>query len=169
MALKPYTRIVAIGTAQSYCYESPKPAEFREAGLNWEAIGWRIRVNFTRLLHQVRPKDHMQVLGDLLPDRYSPLQPNGNGVQSIYLTELPELFAEALIGLIGSEASIRFSEALCATGDTIICRVVFTVTLIRPRSSRLTCVRCRSQASAKLSCENPWAVRISRIRAPKRF
>ena len=61
------TRIVAIGTAQSYCYESPKPAEFGEAGLNWEAIGWRIRVNFTRLIHQVRPKDHMQVLGALLP------------------------------------------------------------------------------------------------------
>ena len=98
------TRIVAIGTAQSYCYESPKPAEFGEAGLNWEAIGWRIRVSFSRLLHQVRPKDHMQVLGDLLPDRYSPLQRNGNGVQSIYLTEVPEPFAEALIGLIGTEA-----------------------------------------------------------------
>jgi putative restriction endonuclease len=98
------TRIFAIGTAQSYCYESPKPAEFGEAGLNWEAIGWRIRVSFTRLLHRVRPKDHMQVLGDLLPDRYSPLQPNGNGVQSIYLTEVPEFFAEALTGLIGAEA-----------------------------------------------------------------
>ena len=59
-----------------------------------------------RLLHQVRPKDHMHVLGDLLPDRYSPLQSNGNGVQSIYLTEVPELLAEALIGLIGSEASL---------------------------------------------------------------
>jgi hypothetical protein len=100
------TRIVAIGASQFYCYESPKPAEFGEAGLNWEAIGWRIRVNFSRFLHQVRPKDHMQVLGDLLPDRYSPLQPNGNGVQSIYLTQVPESFAEALIGLVGTEASL---------------------------------------------------------------
>jgi putative restriction endonuclease len=33
------TRIVAIGTVLSYCYESPKPAEFGEVGLNWEAIG----------------------------------------------------------------------------------------------------------------------------------
>jgi len=32
------------------------------AGLNWEAIGWRIRVHFTRLVHRVRPKDHMHVL-----------------------------------------------------------------------------------------------------------
>jgi len=100
------TRIAAIGIAQSYCYESPKPVEFGEAGLNWEAIGWRIRVSFTRLLHRVRPKDHMEVLGDLLPDRYSPLQPNGNGVQSIYLTEVSEFFGEALLGLIGAEASL---------------------------------------------------------------
>jgi putative restriction endonuclease len=33
------TRIVAIGVAQSYCYESPKPTEFGEVGLNWELIG----------------------------------------------------------------------------------------------------------------------------------
>ena len=39
----------------------------------------------------------------LLPDRYSPLQPNGNGLQSEYLTEVPQPLAEALIGLIGRE------------------------------------------------------------------
>ncbi len=50
------TRIVAIGFAGSYCYESPKPSEFAEVGLNWEAIGWRVQANFTSLLHQVRPK-----------------------------------------------------------------------------------------------------------------
>jgi len=110
------TRIVALGIAQSYCYESPKPAEFGEAGLNWEAIGWRTRAHFTRLLHQVRPKDHMQVLGGLLPDRYAPLQRNGNGVQSIYLTEVPLDFAEALIGLIGSEA-LPIARAIGSNGE----------------------------------------------------
>jgi hypothetical protein len=99
------TRIFAIGTAQSYCYESPKPEEFGEAGLNWEAIGWRIRVNFIRLRNQVRPKDHMGVLGGLLPERYSPLQRNGNGIQSVYLTDVPPTFAEVLLGLIGAEAN----------------------------------------------------------------
>jgi putative restriction endonuclease len=98
------TRIFAIGTAQSYCYESPKPEEFGEAGLNWEAIGWRIRVKFARLRHQVRPKDHMGVLGSLLPGKYSPLQPNGNGIQSVYLTAVPMDFVEVLMGVIGSEA-----------------------------------------------------------------
>jgi hypothetical protein len=39
-----------------------------------------------------------------LPSRYSALQPNGNGIQSIYLTEVPLTFAEVLAGLIGQAA-----------------------------------------------------------------
>ena len=42
----------------------------------------------------------------LLPSRYSPLQPNGNGIQSIYLTEVSPTFAEVLAGLIGQEAHL---------------------------------------------------------------
>jgi hypothetical protein len=79
------TRLVAIGIAQSYCCESPKPPEFGSAGQNWEDVGWRVRVAFTQLLHQIRPKDHIDLLRPLLPAKYSPLQANGNGLQSIYL------------------------------------------------------------------------------------
>jgi hypothetical protein len=64
----------------------------------------RTSVAFTRLDNQVRPKDHIDILRSLLRDRYSPLQPNGNGLQSIHLTELPQPFAETLIALIGGEA-----------------------------------------------------------------
>jgi putative restriction endonuclease len=99
------TRIAAIGIAESYCYESPKPEEFGGAGMNWEAIGWRLRVRFANLGNRVRPKEHMALLQPLLPDRYSPLQANGNGIQSVYLTPVPEMLAEALIALIGPEAA----------------------------------------------------------------
>src|SRR5205085_997823 len=98
------TRIAAIGIAESYCYESPKPEEFGDAGLNWERIGWRIRVRFTTLTNRVRPKEHMPLLRPLLAARYAPLQPNGNGIQSVYLTEVSGGFAEALVALIGLEA-----------------------------------------------------------------
>jgi putative restriction endonuclease len=98
------TRIAAIGIAQSYCWESPKPIEFGSAGQNWENVGWRVRIAFTQLLHKLRPKDHIGVLRKVLPSRYSPLQPNGNGIQSVYLTELTEDFANVLAGLIGEEA-----------------------------------------------------------------
>ncbi len=105
------TKIAAIGTAESQCYPSPKPQEFGSAGQNWEDVGWRVRVRFNELLHRVRPKDHMDVLRDVLPARYSPLLPNGNGLQSVYLAEIPEAFAEVLAGLIGSEATTVIRQA----------------------------------------------------------
>jgi putative restriction endonuclease len=98
------TLIFAIGVAQSYCYESPKPVEFGSSGQNWENVGWRVAVQFTQLSNRVRPKDHIEILRPLLPERYAPLQSNGNGLQSVYLTELPPALAEVLIGLIGDEA-----------------------------------------------------------------
>jgi hypothetical protein len=97
------TRIFAVGIAQSYCWESPKPLEFGAAGENWDNIGWKVKVSFTKLNNKVRPKDHIEILRPLLPPRYSPLQPNGNGLQSVYLTEVPVPFAEVLIGIIGQE------------------------------------------------------------------
>jgi putative restriction endonuclease len=113
------TRIVAIGVARSYCYESPKPTEFGDSGLNWEAIGWRIRVKFTRLVNQPRPKDHIGILRSLLPTRYSPLQANGNGIQSIYLTEVQETLAGALFGLIGAEVSVLLRDRTIAQEDAM--------------------------------------------------
>ena len=97
------TRIAAIGIAKSYCWECPKPSEFGSAGQNWENVGWRVNVSFVQLLNKIRPKEHLEVLRTLLPDRYSPLQANGNGIQSIYLTEISEDFARVLSGLIGDE------------------------------------------------------------------
>ncbi len=99
------TRILSVGIAQSYCWESPKPEEFGNAGQNWEDVGWKVQVHFTELSNKVRPKDHIEILRPLLPNRYSPLQPNGNGLQSVYLTELPTPLAEVLMGLIGQEVA----------------------------------------------------------------
>jgi putative restriction endonuclease len=108
------TRIVAIGVATSYCWECPKPAEFGTTGQYWENVGWRVSVSFTSLLNRVRPKDHMDVLRSVLPSRYSPLQASGNGNQALYLTELPQNFAEVLGGLIGEEA-----RTVMAKSDTL--------------------------------------------------
>ncbi len=96
------TRILAIGIAQSYCWESPKPLEFGTAGQKWENIGWKVKVKFTELANRVRPKDHIEVLRPLLPEKYSPLQASGDGYQR-YLTEIPTALAEVLQGLIGQE------------------------------------------------------------------
>jgi hypothetical protein len=80
------TLIAAIGVAQSYCWESPKPAEFGATGQYWEDVGWKVRVQFTPIVRRVRPKDHIEILRPLAPARYGPLQANGDGKQGVYLT-----------------------------------------------------------------------------------
>lgn len=94
------TRIKAIGIVSGRAQTGPKP-DFGAAGANWSQDGWFVPVDYCRLDTEIRPKDHMAVLGAFLPARYSPLLPNGNGLQSVYLTEVPEPLADALIGLIG--------------------------------------------------------------------
>lgn len=106
------TFIRAIGVAESFCYECPKPAEFGAAGPNWSDIGWKIDVRFTPLVNPIRPADHMRVLGSLLADKYAPLRPNGHGLQGIYLTALSAAFAETLLGLIGHEAKVIASASI---------------------------------------------------------
>ncbi len=99
------TVIAAIGIARSYCYESPKPAEFGALGANWEAIGWKVDINFRELKNLVRPKDHIGQLKTFLPTKYAPLRHTGDGLQSVYLTEVSAGFAATLFRIIGAEAN----------------------------------------------------------------
>lgn len=120
------TVIRAIGIAASHTYESPKPLEFGQAGAYWDKIGWRVDVRFSELRLPLKPSHHMSVLAPLLPSRYAPLRPNGNGLQNMYLTRLPEHLAAALIDLLGAEArdlvlGFRVAEeALLATGVGLV-------------------------------------------------
>jgi hypothetical protein len=104
------TRFPAIGVVTPYCNESPKPSEFGDVGMYWDNIGWRGQVSFTSLDNQIRPKDHMSVIARVLPAKYSPLQPSGNGNQGVYLTAVPEAMAQVITGLIGKEA-IRLTRS----------------------------------------------------------
>jgi len=99
------TRIAALGIARSYCYESPKPTEFGSAGSYWGAVGWKVDVSFRELANRIRPKDHIVELRGFLPEKYSPLRPNGDGLQSVYLTAVSAGFAAVIFRLIGSEAN----------------------------------------------------------------
>src|SRR5437016_12519254 len=98
------TQIRAIGIGASHAYEAPKPLEFGQAGAYWDNIGWRVDVRFTELRLPIRPAEHMQILAPHLPTRYSPLQANGSGIQSVYLTRIAEPFAAVLVDLLGADA-----------------------------------------------------------------
>jgi putative restriction endonuclease len=115
------TRIAAIGIASSFCYESPKPTEFGATGTNWGATGWKVDVRFQVLSNRIRPKDHIDSLRALLPPKYSPLRSNGDGIQSVYLTEIPQPFGRALLSLVGHEASsVRDAASAVAATERVL-------------------------------------------------
>lgn len=94
------TRIKALGIVTGGAQTGPKP-DFGNAGLNWSTEGWFVPVDYCAIDGPIRPKDHIAVLRPFLPVRYSPLQANGDGLQSVYLAEVPEPMAAALIALMG--------------------------------------------------------------------
>lgn len=98
------TKIKAIGRVTSPAETQPQP-EFRNFHEGWSTDGWFVETDFAELDNQIRPKDHIDKIRDLLPSKYSPLQQNGNGIQSVYLASVPVEMATILIQLIGSEVS----------------------------------------------------------------
>ena len=84
------TRIAALGIVSGYCRESPKPEEFSMAGAHWSQIGWSVEVRWQRLANAIRLKNHMRRLRSDLASKYAPLTPEGNGLQSVDLTEIEE-------------------------------------------------------------------------------
>jgi putative restriction endonuclease len=114
------TYIRAIGVAKSHCYECPKPLEFVSVGMNWEQVGWKVDVEYRELASPIKPSASMAVLRPLLPDRYSPLSPNGHGSQSVYLTTVPEPMAQTLAGLIGHEAQHAIELGNNFARDTVL-------------------------------------------------
>ena len=96
------TYIKAVGVAAGTAISSTKPQIFGEAGQNWSQDGWQVAVDFVMVEHPIRPKEHMGLLAPLLPARYSPLTPDGNGLQGVYLAEVPPEMGSLLLGLLGS-------------------------------------------------------------------
>ena len=104
------TRIKAIGVALQKAETASKP-EFGSAGDAWANEGWFIPVEFRELPNPIRPKDHIDQLRGALPEKYSPLNEQGDGSQSVYLTSVPDDLAERLLKIIGpaGQAIVRGS------------------------------------------------------------
>jgi hypothetical protein len=100
------TVIPAIGIVTRKAFSQPKPTEFGQAGDYWGDDGWCVNVDYRELKTLIRPRDHMDLISSTLPDRYSPIQANGNGNQGVYLASVPEDMAMVLLRLIGHEADV---------------------------------------------------------------
>lgn len=101
------TKISYLSWVESYCYDSLKPQSFVSSENNWASMGWKVDVSYFNSPKTIRPADHMAILGPFLPKIYSPLQANGNGNQGVYLTEVPEAMAKALLALLDFEFYVK--------------------------------------------------------------
>jgi hypothetical protein len=93
--------IIAIGVARSSAYSANKPTDFGNAGATWSQHGWAVDVDFQKAEKPITPKLHMSLIAPLLPEKYSPIQANGNGNQ-VYLTSISGELGTLLLGLLGS-------------------------------------------------------------------
>jgi putative restriction endonuclease len=100
------TEIKAVGIANGAAQSAEKP-NFGSVGDQWANDGWLVPVEFTesRSTIPVRPKDFIGELLPFLPQKYSPLQANGNGNQGVYLAEISEGFAERIFEKLGLRPS----------------------------------------------------------------
>ncbi len=96
---------MVVGVAET----SPKP-DFGRAGGTWSKEGWLVPVEFRELKNLIRPKDNIGLVAPHLPAKYSPLQRNGDGLQSVYLAEVPSPMADVLAELIGTEYDLVLAE-----------------------------------------------------------
>ncbi len=97
------TFIRAIGVATGVAQSLSKPTVFGSAGSNWSEDGWFVPVEFSRVEKPIRPKEHMNLIANLLPEKYSPLQQNGNGIQSVYLASISDELGSLILTLSSTE------------------------------------------------------------------
>lgn len=103
------SRISFIGIVQEFAISSSKPGEFGNVGHYWGSDGWLLPMKWDRLSKNVRPKEFISKLSDLLPEKYSPINPTtGNGNQKAYLAEIS---LDVLLCIL-AEVGIRPNELL---------------------------------------------------------
>ncbi len=87
------------GIVTGFPISAPKPDEFGRAGENWSNDGWYVPVAWTPIRTPVRPKDNIDQIRPLLPDRYAPIRETGDGNQGAYLARIDQALLETLMRL----------------------------------------------------------------------
>jgi hypothetical protein len=92
-------RIGAVGRVTDAAAATPKPTEFGNIGDYWAHEGWLVGVDFKPARRVLRPKEHIESIGAMLPERYSPIQKSGNGNQGCYLARISDALGHLLMAL----------------------------------------------------------------------
>ena len=103
------TKIKTVGEISNIARDALKPKEFGKSGDDWNSDGWLVEVDYQRLKNPIKPKKHMDIIAPLLPRKYSPIRPNGDGNQ-IYLSEISKEMAITLLNLIGNQVNLTLDD-----------------------------------------------------------
>lgn len=109
--------VQGFGFATTYCYSCPRPDDFGKVGDAWDHRGWRVDVGFHAFPEPFRTADHTAIIAPLLPQKYSPIRPDGFGNQGAYFAEIPEELALVILQLVVPEVhqmvtSSRLAETI---------------------------------------------------------
>jgi len=96
-------RIGAIGRVTVAATACPKPDEFGNVGDYWSDDGWMVEVDFRPAPRPLHPAQAIDLIGPLLPTRYSPIQQNGHGNQGCYLAAISNALGDLLLALTGGD------------------------------------------------------------------
>jgi len=91
-------RLQRVGIASGVAFSSMKPAEFANYGKNWSEIGWTVPVTWFEPDEKITPKEKIDLIAPLLPQKHSPLNKSGSGNQA-YLFELSTKLGDFLLKL----------------------------------------------------------------------
>lgn len=99
-----------LGVATTSSMDSDKPRELEEHE-DWNANGWRVNVEYTELDKPQSIKNHIEEIRSLLPDKYSPINSDGNANQA-YLFKINRSLSNKLINIIGEgfQQAVQFLE-----------------------------------------------------------
>lgn len=136
------TYIKAIGRVTGHHEPRSKPNKFGEVGDSWSSEGWFVPVNFVLIDNPIRPKDHIESLLPLLPQKYSPLQSNGNGNQGVYLTDVTLDLAEALLSLMGPQVEALIKDFEQPTAEVSEISDIVTDKLL-PETQKVQLIQAR--------------------------
>lgn len=96
-------RIGALGRVTEVAAACPKPDEFGDVGGYWSNEGWMVEVDFRDIPRSLQPAQAIDLIGPLLPPRYSPIQRNGHGNQGCYLAAISGALGQLLLALTGAD------------------------------------------------------------------
>jgi putative restriction endonuclease len=127
-------RIGFVGEVIDFAVTASKPGEFGTVGANWAAEGWLLPIAWRRLRRPAVPKEFIDRLAPLLPEKYSPIRaPRGIGNQKAYLAEVDRAVFEEVLNHAEAETPIEGSAGSKAESFDLLLEYLDTAAEARIR------------------------------------